>query len=440
MERRKILVVDGSNLSRTVLRSYLKKELPEAAVDLAGSGDQALKLLSTCEECYSLVTTSLVLPDMDGLEVCKAVRATDRHRFAPVVVVSSDADERLVRGGFAAGVTEFFDKSRGIEALGEFIKDFVQRSPGRVGNLLYVEDSKTAAVWGRKIMERHGLTVCHFESAEAAMLSLKDAEAPLPDLVVTDYFLSGEMTGEDLLRFIRADLRLLAQELPVLVVTGQSGEERHAEVLLKGASDFIEKPIVEEILMARIRSLLLIKQSFDALRRQSEDMHRMALTDSLTGVRNKRYLLDHGDEWMGGRGPVSVLVVDIDHFKQINDTHGHLLGDRVLAAVGELLRESFPDDGGSVVCRFGGEEFIVVLKNTVQEQACRDAELLRERIAESRPAATPVTVSIGVAAARGRDDTLSGLIARADEALYRAKQSGRNRVCHAEPVDASPVF
>lgn len=429
---RRILVIDGSNLSRLVLKSYLKQELPDAHVVTAKSGKEAIAHLDNDSEFYHLVTTSLLLPDMDGLDLCRAVRANPVHKYAPVLVVSSDADTRLTRDGFDAGVTEFFDKARGVEALGEFIKEFVHRNPGRVGKILYVEDSKTAAMIGKKIMLKHGLIVIHKESAEEAVRVLEHPTSDgRPDMVVTDFFLKGEMTGLDLLGYVRSDMRLSPQEMPVLVVTGQSGEGKQAEVLMRGANDFIEKPIIEEIMMARIRSLLLVKQGFDALREQSEQMRRMAFSDSLTGNRNKRYLLDFGDELIGksANKPVAVMINDIDHFKHINDNFGHLTGDKVLQALGGLLNKLFPENQGNLVCRFGGEEFVTMLFNTTTEQALEKAELLRKAVSDLDPAGVHFTTSLGVV---GTDLfpklDLSKLIAKADEALYAAKENGRDRV------------
>lgn len=429
-----ILVVDGSNLARTILRGYLKKELPEAKVDTAATGEEAVRFLEAASECYHLITTALLLPDIDGLDLSRAVRTRSKHRHAPVVVVSSDADERLVREGFRAGVTEYFDKSQGLEALGAFIKEFVSRSPGYVGRVLYVEDSKTASAWGCKVMERHGLQVEHLASAEAAMQRLtQDSETP--DVVVTDYFLSGKATGEDLLRFIRRNRRLSPQELPVLVVTGGSDSNRHAEVLHRGANDFIEKPTVEEILMARIRSLLLVKQTFDALQRQSEMMRQMAFTDSLTGVRNKRYLLEKGDGFLARYAPVALLITDVDHFKRINDTHGHLTGDKILASTGNLLRRLFPETDGHMVCRFGGEEFVIVSPRTTEADALAAGERLRRELSELKPEGIPLTASVGVVGSESHGDkNLSQLLALADQALYEGKSRGRNCVYYAGPA------
>ncbi len=218
--------------------------------------------------------------------------------------------------------------------------------------------------------------------------------------------------------------------MPVLVLTGSESGARQAEVFHAGANDFVSKPIVEEVLMARIHSLLLIKQQFKALKRQSEYMHRLSITDSLTGVYNRRYLLDHGEQFLATRRnhPVGAVLLDIDHFKKINDNLGHITGDRVLQALGELLLQRVPENALAV--RFGGEEFALLVPRCNINDAEQCAEGLRKEIEDLKPAGVPITVSVGLATNQQNPDlSLTQLLNRADKALYEAKAQGRNKVC-----------
>jgi two-component system cell cycle response regulator len=218
--------------------------------------------------------------------------------------------------------------------------------------------------------------------------------------------------------------------MPVLVLTGSEVAEKQVEVFHAGGNDFVAKPIVEEVLMARIRSLLLIKQQFAALKRQTEAMHRLAITDSLTRVYNRRYLLDHGEQFLANRGnyPVAAVLLDIDHFKKINDNLGHITGDRVLETLGRLLRDRLPENALAV--RFGGEEFAVLIPNCVAREAEICAEQLRQEIEDLNPANVAVTVSIGLATNQQHPAmALTQLLNHADKALYAAKAQGRNKVC-----------
>ncbi len=427
----RIIVVDGSSVTRAILTRILQEEVSNAEIFPCASGEEALTLLSHSK--YDLVSTALMLPDMDGLELSRQIRASKHHSYIPVIVVSGDADSRLLREGFEAGVTDYFDKSKGYKAFGGFIRSFVQRHSGLIGHVLFVEDSATAAAVVRKILEKHGLKVTLMATAEKALRQLQtqqksDDPADEFDLVITDFILEGDMTGGDLLHAIRAKMHKSQQECPVLVLTSTDDQQTQVEVFHAGANDFVAKPIVEEVLIARVRALLLIKHQYDALKQQAEDMRWIAVTDSLTGVRSKRYLVDNGEAFISDnrKQPVWAMLIDIDHFKQINDTLGHITGDHVLAELGEKLNASFKD---GMVVRFGGEEFCVLVPNMTPDQILERAERLRTETKALRPANVDVTVSIGLASTGDfPEETLTRFIALADKALYRAKETGRDRV------------
>lgn len=429
-----ILVVDGSEVARTIVTRIFAEELPHARITLCGSGQEAITCMRS--QHFDLISTALMLPDMDGLDLSRLIRDDRIHQYTPIIVVSGNADERLLREGFAAGVTDYFDKALGYQAFAVFLRDFTRRNCGLVGRILYVEDSPTVAAQTIRLMERQGLQVQHTTNAEDALdilliKSLGPDRNSGVDIVVTDFYLKGHLTGGDLLHAIRVKLRLSQQEMPVLVITAtEPGDARQAEVFHAGANDFVSKPIIEEVLLARIRSLLLIKQQFNALKAQTEEMHQLAITDSLTGVRNKRYLLDNGEQFLADRRkqPVSAMLLDIDHFKKINDNYGHITGDRILEELGRLLISNLRDD--TLVIRFGGEEFAVLIPRCSPDEAHKRAESLRAQVESLRPAGYPITISIGVASTASlTTPTLTQLLTLADRALYAAKARGRNQVC-----------
>ena len=423
-----ILVVDGSSVSREIISRMLRDELSDVTVLSCNSGAEALKIMN--EQKVDLVTTALLLTDMDGLSLSRKVRDTFQYPFIPIVVVSGDADNRLLREGFEAGITDYFDKSNGYKAFGQFIRNFLQRHSGLTGHILFVEDSRTAAAVITKILEKNGLTVTHTPSAEKA-LSLLESKQHTDDnfdLVVTDFYLDGPMTGGDLLHAIRAKYHFSQQEVPVLVLTSNDESNTQVEIFHAGGNDFVTKPIIEEILIARVRALLLIKHQFDALKKQTETMRLIAATDSLTGVKSKRYLVDNGDIYLHNiaNRPVWALIIDIDHFKKINDSLGHITGDHVLAELGDFLNNHFPDD---MVVRFGGEEFCLLIKNTEYEGIIEKAEDLRHNIEQLKPAGLDLTISLGLAGVEDHPNAnLTQLISFADKALYHSKENGRNRV------------
>ena len=427
----RILIVDGSTVSREILSRILQSEITQVKVDNCKSGADAVQKLDNNH--YDLITTALMLPDMDGLALCRNIRNSHTHKHTPVIVVSGDADERLLQEGFKAGVTDYFDKSNGYKAFGDFIKSFIQRNSSLVGHVLFIEDSKTAAAVICDILERHGLKVTHADSAEFALELLEkqhydeNTEDPI-DLVITDFYLQGDLTGGDLLYAIRTRFHYSQQELPVLVITGNDDQKTQIEVFHAGGNDFVTKPILEEVIIARIRLLLLIRHQFEALKQQAESIRWIAATDSLTGVRSKRYLVDNGEEFIQNTAnqPVWAVIIDLDDFKDINNSLGHITGDHILAELGSKLNQSFPED---MVVRFGGEEFSILMKNQSLKEALQKTEKLRKEIEKLKPANVELTVSIGLASMQDHpDSSLTKILALADKALFQSKDTGRNRV------------
>lgn len=442
MAKSRIMVVDGSNVSREIVVRILADVIAESEITACGSGREALENLALGH--YDLITTSLMLPDRDGLDLCRTIRQSNGHHYTPIIVISGDADQRLLKEGFAAGVTDYFDKSQGYPAFGAFIKAFCQRNTGLVGRVLFVEDSHTAATVTRRMLERHGLHITHVTSAEEG-LTLLDAMQQGGDdydMVITDLYLKEEMSGGDLLHAIRARYHFTQQQLPVLIITSKDDIQTQVETFHAGANDFVQKPLVEEILMARVRSLLLIKHQYDALQRQAGSIEQVANTDTLSGTYNRRYLAEHGPDLVAAaqHQPLWVMIIDIDHIQRINADYGHLIGDHVLASLGHMLRDHFPD---GMAIRFGGEEFAVLLPNAPAAQALGRAERLRHQVEQLKPDGVPVTISIGMSCtAEHPQADLNQLLGLADMALDAAKEGGRNRVVmtDAKGVPRAPRF
>jgi len=424
-----ILVVDRSAVSRELVARMLRAGISGSEVITCKTGAEALSLIQ--EQHFDLITTALMLPDIDGLDLCLQIRQFKSHRYTPVVVISGDADTRLLKEGYAAGVTDYFDKSQGYHAFTKFITEFDHRNQWLVGHILYVEDSKTAAAITIPILEKHGLQVSHVTSAEEAynlLNATRQGRGEDYDLIVTDFYLEFDMTGGDLLHAIRARMHYSRQELPVLVITGSDDIDTQVELFHAGANDFIGKPLIEEILMARIRSLLLIKHQYNTLQSQAKKMEQISVTDTLTGVFNRRFLMDSGEHLRQDayNQPLWVTIVDIDHFKQINDTQGHLVGDHVLVGLGELFLKKMSE---ATPIRFGGEEFVLLFPQLQPRDALIRLEQLRMAVEELNPCEIPVTISIGaVDASQYPDKSLNELIKLADRALYAAKENGRNRI------------
>ncbi len=428
----RIMIVDRSEVARSIISHILQKEMNDAYIVTCGSAEEALEYLH--REKFDLITTSLLLPGLDGLDLCHEIRKSDKQHLTPVIVVSSDADTRLLREGFSAGVTDYFNKSLGYKKLVEFIKDVCQRHSGLVGRVLYVEDSLSTAQTTQSLMEKHGLYITHITSAEEALQLLKQAkDAPLDsnegfDIVFTDFFLEGQMTGGDLLYAIRTQLHYSRQEMPVLVITIEDNKSSQAEIFHAGANDFITKPVIEEVLIARIKSLLLVRHQYNVLQRYSKDLYQLATTDGLTGTRNKKYLLEEGKNLLSQQPQVCLMMVDIDHFEDLNQSQGHLVGDHILHKVGQFLNDYFMDR--ALVARFAGKKFTLLIPECTLERGKITAENLRCKFLDLKPEGFEISVSIGLTSSEGvTETTLTTLIADADNALHTAQKQGYNRTC-----------
>lgn len=428
----RILVVDSSASARAMICGAFENNATMIQCVACTSAEEALKKLQ--QEKFDLVTTSLMLPDMDGLELCRNIRAHKSTQLIPVIVISGDADERLRIEGFSSGVTDYFNKSHGHTELVDFISSYLERTFGIAPKVMLVEDSPTVAALLKKTLLQQGMQVTHFVEAEHALEALSPDDNVLHeneefDVVLTDFKLAGNMTGGDLLHAIRTQLARGSQELPVLIMTGNDDVKQQVDLFNAGANDFITKPAIEQVLVARIRSQVLIRQQYLTLQRQKQRMEILSLTDNLTGAFNRRYLTKHGFELARNplQIPLCVMIMDIDHFKTVNDTYGHLNGDKVLIQVAESIRNLLPED--SVTIRYGGEEFCVLVPRCDRDKALQLAEQIRLAVAGTHVDEIQVTLSIGLCIIpQASSDHLNDCLSNADIALYSAKKKGRNRV------------
>ncbi|QDI05996.1 response regulator [Xanthomonas cerealis pv. cerealis] len=248
------MVVDGSKLVRKLIADVLHRELPDVEVVGCASIAEARGALQAGP--VNLVTTSLALPDGDGLALARSVREAAGQAYVPVIVVSGDAQQHLVERRFTEYVTDYFDKALGHEALATFIRGYVQPQPVAGATILYVEDSRVVAEATKRMLERQELRVVHVLTAEDAF-ALLTAESlgrttRRIDLVLTDVTLKGELNGRDVVQRIRIDFAYGKRRMPVLVMTGDSNPHNQSELLRAGANDLVQKPIEERLLVTKV--------------------------------------------------------------------------------------------------------------------------------------------------------------------------------------------
>lgn len=267
--RSRVLVVDSSRVVRLLIGNLLSRSLPEVEVIAVESADAALARLASTQ--VDLITISLRLPDMDGLELARRIRATSTQHFVPIIVVSGDVQPRLESRSLGDDVTDYFDKSLGIDALSEFIRGYVRPEQREQGTVLYIEDSQVVTLATRRVLEQHGLKVLHFVSVEDALeyydgVADSGKERPF-ELVLTDVKLKGELSGVDLVSHLRGEFALGRDSMPIIVMTADENPDNQAQLLRGGANDLVSKPVDDRLLITKILFQLRVARQVRARHR-----------------------------------------------------------------------------------------------------------------------------------------------------------------------------
>jgi DNA-binding response OmpR family regulator len=273
-ETPRVMVVDGSKLVRRMIEGLLMKDLPGATVISCGTGAEAKAALQT--GVIDLLTTSLRLPDMDGAELAHFVRQNSPQAYIPIIVVSGDVNARMQNRELSYEITDYFDKTLGAEALSTFIRGYIRPDALATGMILYVEDSRVVALATRKVLEKHGYSVIHVVTVEEGLEKVEAAKLEgqqLCDLILTDVYLKGGLTGKELLEEVRARIGYSKGEMPIIVMTGDDNVANQVALMRAGANDMVTKPTEEKILLAKISFQLKVSQS---IRRSLQQSHQQA--------------------------------------------------------------------------------------------------------------------------------------------------------------------
>jgi len=449
----RILVVDDVPANVKLLEARLSAEYFDVMTAMSGA-----EALAMCEraEC-DLVLLDVMMPDMDGFEVCRRIKKNPVTQHIPVVMVTAldQPSDRVT--GLDAGADDFLTKPvsdlvliarvRSLTRLKMMTDELRMRAvtsreiglenpareavedDGRGAHVLIVDDRQSSYDRiAQTLAEEH--TVDVETDPRQAVFQVADASF---DLAIISLGLEN-YDGLRLCSHIRSLER--TRHLPLLAIAEADDNARLMRGLEIGVNDYLIRPIDKYELLARVRTQVKKRRYTEKLRDNVQLSIEAAITDALTGLHNRRYMESHLGtlvEQAASRGkPISILVLDIDFFKAINDTHGHAAGDDVLKEFSRRLKKAVR--GIDLACRYGGEEFVVVMPDTDIGVATMVAERLRRRIASEpfpinqNSRTVPATISIGIAAMQSCEDKAAEIVRRADQALYRAKRDGRNRV------------
>ncbi len=448
----RVLVVDDILTNIKLLEVRLMAEYFD--VMQATNGPQAIAI---CKEGQcDIVLLDVMMPGMDGFEVCRRLKTDPATAHIPVVMVTAlDQPADRVRG-LDAGADDFLTKPvdeialiarvRSLSRLKQSVDELRTRAmtsaalgvpnslvtaiqdEGHNGRILVVDDRASSAERIHKALSVHHVVEVEAGPQEAIFRS---AEGNF-DLVIVSLGLK-DYDGLRLCSQLRTLER--TRHTSILLIADLDDRQKVLRGLDLGVNDYLSRPIDRNELLARVRTQLKRKRYTEALREDVQASIEMALIDALTGLNNRRYLETHLAsmlEQVTARGrPLAMMILDIDHFKAVNDTWGHDAGDDVLKGFSQRVKRVIRNS--DLLCRLGGEEFVVVMPDTMPDIAAVVAERVRGsvqaepfRLAEG-DRSVPITVSVGLACT-SRDANPDTLFRRADKALYRSKNDGRNRV------------
>lgn len=449
----RILIVDDIPANLKLLDAKLTGEYFE--VFAASSGPEALEAVKECQP--DIILLDVMMPGMDGFEVCRRLKSSPETEHIPVIMVTALDQPKDRVQGLEAGADDFLTKPVNDLALFARVRSLVRLK--MVTDELRLRDATgqrigafTAREGADMLLKEPGRFLV-IDDRPSSLRRITDTLSSEHTVMVSEtpdelielagngsfdmYIVSLTLEAHDGLRLC-SQLRSLeaTRQTPILVIVEEGDTARLVRALDMGVNDYLVRPVERNELVARCRSQLRRKRYQDFLRDKFQQGMEQAVTDPLTGLHNRRYMEGHLESLVGDSAhtgkQVSLLIFDIDHFKAVNDTYGHPAGDAVLKEFAQRIAHNVR--GVDLCCRLGGEEFVVVMPDTDADFAKVVAERLRVCIA-SRPftlddgeTMLDVTVSIGLATTIGGGDRPSDLLSRADDCLYEAKRSGRNKV------------
>lgn len=418
----KALIVESSAYYRDVLALIMSGIGVDC--DIFSSGEAAIEVSHDVE--YAFIFVNQNLDDMGGELFLYRYRKKYALAGALPIMITSDVVTEVMVEANKVGFKVVFN-TKDFDSISIFLTSVLNnRTLNLKGNILLIQDGQDAAASTAALLENYHAKIDHVTHLSEAKEKFADNNY---DLVITDFYLKDKETGDAVINFVRKHDDSNKARIPILVVSPDVEQARRTALLRNGANDFIIKPYDQDELVARASNLIETKKVYEKVKNQEEQLAKIAMTDQLTGLYNRYSLFDIGPKYLSDakrhQFSLSLFVIDLDHFKNVNDSYGHGVGDKVLNEIGKVLNENCREE--DFVARFGGEEFVMILTHCDLDAALKKAEYLRKAIEDDKPNDLVITASIGVAAFNKNDD-LESLFEKADRAAYEAKESGRNTV------------
>ncbi len=450
----RILIVDDLAPNLHLLEVKLTAQYYDVVT--AMSGEKALKIAQ--QGRIDLILLDAMMPGINGFETCKRLKSNQATWHIPVIIVTALEETKDRIRGLNAGADDFISKpicdfsllSRVKSLLRlkmvtdqllthtgrslENAKPILDTLDKRNGRILIIDDHERMVEKIASPLRNHHEIITETDPKNIAKHLKQNI-----DLVIVS-IVSSRFDGLRVCAQMRLDAR--SRDVPILVISNIDEQTRLARAYDIGINDTLMRPVEEQELLARVNTQLKRKFYADSLKENFNESLEMVVTDPLTGLGNRRYfdssITPLFDQFCETGTPFSLVIFDVDNFKRVNDILGHDTGDKVLQEIAARLATKMRSI--DVVCRYGGEEFVVAMPDTDQASAIIAADRVRALIARSPinvdGQAFDVSISAGVSEVKV-NDKFTDIFKRADQALYRAKKTGRNRVCGQEAQKAA---
>lgn len=454
----RVLVVDDVLPNVKLLEAKLTSEYFD--VLCATSGPDALEIVQ--RELPDIVLLDVMMPGMNGFEVCRRIKEDEVTHHIPVIMVTALDQMSDKVAGLEAGAEDFLTKPVDDIALFARVRSLV-RLKVMMDELKNRESTGAAFGWTRRNdeperfdpsntsvlliddQEKASARIVHMLSDMASVALVRGDDGAAEKAREKNYDLvivSLSMRESDGLR-ICSRLRSYEEtrQIPILVIVDDSehGKKQLVRALEMGVNDYLIRPVERMELIARVRTQVRRKRYSDRLWENLHLSMQLATTDAVTALYNRHYMNSHLETLLRSarhnNKPLSLAMLDIDHFKPVNDTYGHAAGDEILQEFARRIARNIR--GVDLAARYGGEEFVVIMPDTSLEDAHIIAERLRRTVSDSPfiladGTSVPITCSLGLACLAPHMNAAADLIEQADIALYRAKNEGRNRIVIAD--------